>query len=340
MLSKNIEPTTDEKKQALTWARERYKGEKLEHVIATAVGCGFGLAANRTRAEMAERERDVTRKERGEALAALERRSTEPNETEETPGNWPPGFRPFKVGEWWVWHRGDTSPPQASLDHWKVQEEARLDAWRETGSPTLTLGKAHAGETPGEEMTLTSYVGDPAAASPTGDRERRGVWACRAGECQAVGDGFAHHTDPHDLTPFGQTVVAAMEAEAAHAEARHREEVERLRKQRDNATSVARELGADVADLESWPPDLTVEGDLTVTALPSLKLRAERAEAVRSETRLREALATWRDELDDCDREHTKHRYDDCYDCTIEAEEKSVLRRLRALLAEARPDRG
>ena len=59
MLSENIEPTTDEKKQALTWARERYKGEKLEHIIATAVGCGFGLAANRTRAEMTERERDA-----------------------------------------------------------------------------------------------------------------------------------------------------------------------------------------------------------------------------------------------------------------------------------------
>ena len=42
-----VEPTLDEKKRSLAWARDRYRDEKLDYVIAAAVGHGFGLAAMR-----------------------------------------------------------------------------------------------------------------------------------------------------------------------------------------------------------------------------------------------------------------------------------------------------
>lgn len=69
-------------------------------------------------------------------------------------------------------------------------------------------------------------------------------------------------------------------------------QVQKLRTDRDNAISLARELGADVADLESCPPELTVTGDLTLTARPSLELKARLDAALTTATKLRTALVT------------------------------------------------
>lgn len=61
--------------------------------------------------------------------------------------------------------------------------------------------------------------------------------------------------------------------------------IQRLETEHDRVRIVARELGADVADLESCPPDVTVEGDLTMVVgsnelrIECKHLRAERDEA-------------------------------------------------------------
>lgn len=54
-----------------------------------------------------------------------------PTPTGNSEGDWPEGFGPFKAGGWWVWHRSDISPPEASVKQWKTQAEARADAFRE-----------------------------------------------------------------------------------------------------------------------------------------------------------------------------------------------------------------
>lgn len=62
-------------------------------------------------------------------------------------------------------------------------------------------------------------------------------------------------------------------------------EVKALLTQVEHLKSVGRELGADVADLESCPPDLTIGGDLTITT------GADRVKAL--ETALRESCEAW-----------------------------------------------
>lgn len=133
---------------------------------------------------------------RRELMAKIGEVDTVPTETPEV---WPPGFKPLKVGGWWVWHRHDVSPPQASIDQWETQEEARLDARREAASPTLTLGKPYTNDGTGtskkpQEITATIAKG-------------------ASGDCHVarrLNGNLGTHTINPDLRHKGPTVIAGM----------------------------------------------------------------------------------------------------------------------------------
>ncbi len=85
-------------------------------------------------------------------------------------------------------------------------------------------------------------------------------------------------SDPKSYAHGNRDGLAQNERELSEARTR----IGELEAERDRARTMARELGADVADLESCPPDVTVEGDLTmVVGSSELRTRARTAEDER-----------------------------------------------------------